>query len=68
MTGELVGEVIMVTGAAVSLGVTFADHFTKVATTDDVAHAASFLLSDRSSFMTGREFVVDGGASLAPIQ
>jgi 3alpha(or 20beta)-hydroxysteroid dehydrogenase len=40
----------------------------RMATTDDVAHAASFLLSDRSSFMTGREFVVDGGASLAPIQ
>jgi 3alpha(or 20beta)-hydroxysteroid dehydrogenase len=36
----------------------------RMGTTDDLAEMATFLLSDKSSFITGREFVVDGGATL----
>ena len=36
--------------------------------TDDVGSMVTFLLSDRSTWITGREFVVDGGASLTCAQ
>lgn len=32
--------------------------------TDDIGHAAVFLASDRSTFITGNDLVVDGGVSL----
>ena len=32
--------------------------------TDDVSSMVTFLLSDRSTWITGREFVIDGGATL----
>lgn len=37
-------------------------------TNDDVAAMVTFLLSDDSSWITGREFVLDGGATLATAQ
>jgi 3alpha(or 20beta)-hydroxysteroid dehydrogenase len=37
----------------------------RLGTTDDVAATIAFLLSGASSWVTGREFVVDGGSSLA---
>lgn len=37
----------------------------RMGTTDDMAAVATFLLSSASSFITGREFVVDGGATLS---
>lgn len=36
----------------------------RMGTTVDVAATVAFLLSDHSSWITGREFVLDGGASL----
>lgn len=36
----------------------------RMGTMDDVAAAIDFLISAKSSFITGREFVIDGGASL----
>jgi len=36
----------------------------RMGTTDDVSAVVSFLLSDASTWITGREFVLDGGASL----
>ena len=33
-------------------------------TTDDIGHAAVFLASDRSTFITGNDLVIDGGVSL----
>jgi NAD(P)-dependent dehydrogenase (short-subunit alcohol dehydrogenase family) len=33
--------------------------------TDDIAHAAAFLASDRASFIHGHDLVIDGGMSLA---
>ena len=35
-------------------------------TTDDVSSVIAFLLSDEGSWITGREFVIDGGATLHP--
>lgn len=37
----------------------------RMGTTDDMAAMVTFLLSNASSFITGREFVVDGGATLS---
>lgn len=36
----------------------------RMGTADDVANLAQFLLSDRASFLTGQNIVLDGGASL----
>jgi len=36
----------------------------RMGTSDDVAELAAFLLSDRSSFLTGQNIVLDGGVSL----
>jgi NAD(P)-dependent dehydrogenase (short-subunit alcohol dehydrogenase family) len=36
----------------------------RMATADEIAQAAAFLLSDRSSFMTGSPMLVDGGISV----
>ncbi len=36
----------------------------RMGTTDDVSAIVSFLLSDDSTWITGREFVLDGGATL----
>ena len=38
----------------------------RVGTTQDIAHACLFLLSDRASFITGAELVVDGGCLAKP--
>lgn len=40
----------------------------RLGTTDDVAALVVFLLSDDSSWITGREFVLDGGATLKTAQ
>lgn len=37
-------------------------------TVDDVSATVAFLLSDQSSFITGREFVIDGGSTLRVAQ
>lgn len=37
----------------------------RMATTDDMGAIATFLLSPQASFITGREFVVDGGVTLS---
>lgn len=37
----------------------------RFATLDEIAHAASYLLSDYSSYMTGENFVIDGGQWLS---
>ena len=39
----------------------------RIGTTDDVASIVAFLLSDDSTWITGREFVLDGGATLASV-
>ena len=44
--------------AAVPLG--------RVGTTQDMADAILFLLSDKASFITGTELIVDGGRSALP--
>jgi 3alpha(or 20beta)-hydroxysteroid dehydrogenase len=36
----------------------------RLGVTDDVGSMVAFLLSDRSTWITGREFVIDGGATL----
>jgi 3alpha(or 20beta)-hydroxysteroid dehydrogenase len=62
----------MMTSIAESLGLSSADveklgaanPLGRMGTTDDVAAMATFLLCDQSSFITGREFVVDGGVTL----
>ena len=38
----------------------------RVGTTQDMADAALFLLSDKASFITGTELVVDGGRLALP--
>ena len=38
----------------------------RVATTQDMANAVLFLLSDRASFITGTELIVDGGRTALP--
>ena len=38
----------------------------RVGTPEDMAHAATFLLSDRASFITGTELLVDGGLLARP--
>jgi 3alpha(or 20beta)-hydroxysteroid dehydrogenase len=40
----------------------------RLGTYDDVSAMVTFLLSDQSTWITGREFVVDGGATLATSQ
>jgi 3-oxoacyl-[acyl-carrier protein] reductase len=51
-------ELKRATAAGVPLG--------RVGTTDDMAHACLFLLSDQASFITGTELVVDGGRMALP--
>ena len=36
----------------------------RMASIEEIGTVASFLVSDRASFMTGEEVVVDGGATL----
>jgi NAD(P)-dependent dehydrogenase (short-subunit alcohol dehydrogenase family) len=36
----------------------------RIGTPDDIAAAISFLVSDQASFITGTDFVVDGGSSI----
>ncbi|WP_244930154.1 SDR family NAD(P)-dependent oxidoreductase [Nocardioides sp. W7] len=36
----------------------------RIGTSEDVAELASFLVSDRAAFITGQNFIVDGGRSL----
>jgi NAD(P)-dependent dehydrogenase (short-subunit alcohol dehydrogenase family) len=38
----------------------------RVGTTEDMANACLFLLSDRASFITGTELLVDGGRMALP--
>ena len=38
----------------------------RVGTTQDMADACLFLLSDKASYITGAELVVDGGATALP--
>ena len=38
----------------------------RMGTPGDIAHAVSFLASDRAGFVTGQRIVVDGGRSLGP--
>jgi NAD(P)-dependent dehydrogenase (short-subunit alcohol dehydrogenase family) len=38
----------------------------RIGTTDDMANACLFLLSDKASFITGTELVVDGGITARP--
>jgi NAD(P)-dependent dehydrogenase (short-subunit alcohol dehydrogenase family) len=38
----------------------------RVGTTQDMADACLFLLSDRASFITGTELLVDGGRMALP--
>lgn len=38
----------------------------RLGTAEDIAHAALFLLSDKASFVTGTELVVDGGVLARP--
>jgi 3-oxoacyl-[acyl-carrier protein] reductase len=38
----------------------------RVGTTQDMAHACLFLLSDDASFITGTELLVDGGRMALP--
>ncbi len=40
----------------------------RVATTDDIANAVAFLLSDDAAYITGQTIVVDGGLSLGVIR
>ena len=51
-------ELKRATAAGVPLG--------RVGTTEDMAHACLFLLSDEASFITGTELVVDGGRMALP--
>ncbi|MDQ0242107.1 SDR family oxidoreductase [Arthrobacter bambusae] len=39
----------------------------RLGTTDDIAQAASFLCSDRASWITGQSLVIDGGALSMPV-
>jgi NAD(P)-dependent dehydrogenase (short-subunit alcohol dehydrogenase family) len=39
----------------------------RLGTTDDIAEAATFLCSNRASWITGQSLVVDGGALVLPI-
>jgi NAD(P)-dependent dehydrogenase (short-subunit alcohol dehydrogenase family) len=51
-------ELKRATAAGVPLG--------RVGTSEDMAGACLFLLSDRASFITGTELVVDGGRTALP--
>ena len=51
-------ELKRATAAGVPLG--------RVGTTQDMANACLFLLSDRPSFITGAELLVDGGRMALP--
>jgi NAD(P)-dependent dehydrogenase (short-subunit alcohol dehydrogenase family) len=51
-------ELKRATAAGVALG--------RVGTTEDMANACLFLLSDQASFITGAELLVDGGRMALP--
>jgi NAD(P)-dependent dehydrogenase (short-subunit alcohol dehydrogenase family) len=38
----------------------------RVGTTEDMANACLFLLSDQAAFITGTELIVDGGRTALP--
>ena len=51
-------EQLQAASASVPLG--------RVGTPEDMANAALFLLSDKASFITGTELIVDGGRTALP--
>ena len=38
----------------------------RIGNADDMANAVTFLLSDKASFITGTELIVDGGVTALP--
>ena len=67
MSGRLAGKIALISGAARRQGAAEARYFAaqpvpRIGRPEEVANMMVFLASDESSFCTGPEFVVDGGA------